>query len=206
MSEKEIKNDSKKTFTKKNSSIFLGGKIIKSNSKKTSKKKNSGNFVVKKEIKSNSKKTFVPFDDDINKAHSDNEVCLYNLFSRPVFWEYPKDDRQAKIKFFGYSPQDLMMVSMTIKQKEIDLIRESFNKVGGIQLQEKYDAIRYLITCEIPSHLSDYIEKFEIKPSKLKAKDPDSGEYTIPIGLGLFAKKDLTDLDLGIVNYIPYFQ
>ena len=147
-----------------------------------------------KERKNNSKQT--------SGNSNDCNVFLYNAHSRPKSWKYP---HYPKHKFFGYSQNDLIMISITIYQEEIDLIREYFKTVVGENIQQQYDAIQFLITCKLPSHLPDYSEKYEIKPSKYFAKDPDSKQYNIPIGLGLFAKKDLSDRDLGIVNFIYYF-
>jgi hypothetical protein len=156
---------------------------------------NTPNLFGKKERKDNSKQTVKP--------PSDHAVFLYNCFFRPKSWKYPD---YSKHKIFGYSHNDMIMIAINIYQEEIDLIREHFKTVVGENIQQQYDAIQFLITCKLPSHLPDYSEKYEIKPSKYFAKDPDSKQYNIPIGLGLFAKKDLSDLDLGIVNFIYFFS
>jgi hypothetical protein len=116
-----------------------------------------------------------------------------------------KERKKRKHEFFGYSPNDLLKISITIYEEEIELMRDYFKTIVGENFQKQYDAMQFLITCKIPSHLPEYAEKYEIKPSKYFAKDPDSKQYNIPIGLGLFAKKDLSDPDLGIVNFIYYF-
>lgn len=132
-----------------------------------------------KERKNNSKQTSGNIND--GKPHSYHVVCLYNAYSRPKIWKHPD---KSKHKFFGYSPNDLIMISITINQEEIDLIREYFKIVVGENIQQQYDAIQFLITCKLPRHLQDYSEKYEIKPSKYFSQDPDSKQYNIPIGLG----------------------
>jgi hypothetical protein len=113
-----------------------------------------------KERKNNSKQT--------SGNSNDCNVFLYNAHSRPKSWKYP---HYPKHKFFGYSQNDLIMISITIYQEEIDLIREYFKTVVGENIQQQYDAIQFLITCKLPSHLPDYGKEFcltGVPPAKLK--------------------------------------